>query len=197
MPDLLLETKFHIPPWRSNDVTRPRLLNQLLAGLVEHRKLTLVSAPAGYGKTTLVTSWLHSITEETQSVWLALEKSDNDPVRFLGYLVTAVQRVGDYELDNILGLLDLPQLPPIQNILDEVINSLTSLEGQAVLVLDDYHAITNPIIYEALEYFLDNREKAAEFGKNAREFAVKNMTDRVRAKRIEQIYYSVLSDNKA
>ncbi|MDX1378321.1 MAG: hypothetical protein R3307_05690, partial [Anaerolineales bacterium] len=157
MPNRLLETKFHTPIWRSDGVTRSRLLDQLQAGMTEKRKLTLVAAPAGYGKTTLITSWLNSLTESKQYVWLSLEKSDNDPARFLIYWATAWNRISDFELENILELLDAPQLPPYQNILDEVINALAHFEEPASLVLDDYHIITNPLIHEILEYFLDHQ----------------------------------------
>jgi len=157
MPDRLLETKFHTPLWRSDGVIRPRLLDQLQAGLIEQRKLTLVSAPAGYGKTTLITSWLYSFTESTRNIWLSLEKSDNEPARFLSYWATAWSRISDFVLENILELLDAPQLPPFQNILDEVINALARLEEPAILVLDDFHVITNPLIHEMLEYFLEHQ----------------------------------------
>jgi LuxR family transcriptional regulator, maltose regulon positive regulatory protein len=157
MPDLLLETKFHTPIWRSDGVIRPRLLDQLQVGLNEHRKLTLVAAPAGYGKTTLITSWLHSFSESTRSIWLSLEKSDNEPARFLSYWVTAWNQIGEFVLENILELLDAPQLPPFQNILDEIINALARLEEPAIFVLDDYHLITNTLIHEILEYFLKHQ----------------------------------------
>ena len=157
MPDRLLETKFHTPIWRSEGVIRPRLLDQLQAGLTEQRKLTLVSAPAGYGKTTLITSWLNSFTESTRNIWLSIEKNDNEPARFLAYWVTAWNRINDFELEDILELLDTPQLPPFQNILDEVINALARLEESAILVIDDYHIITNPLIHEMLEYFLEHQ----------------------------------------
>jgi len=161
MPDRLLETKFHPPPWRSDGVIRPRLLDQLQAGLTEQRKLTLVAAPAGYGKTSLITSWLHSFTKSTRNIWLSLEKSDNEPARFLSYWAAAWNRISDFELENILELLDVPQLPPFQNILDEVINVLVRLEEPAILILDDYHIITNPLIHEMLEYFLDHQPSQA------------------------------------
>ena len=161
MPDRLLETKFHTPLWRSDGVIRPRLLDELQAGLKEQRKLTLVSAPAGYGKTTLITSWLHSITESTRHIWLSLEKSDNDPARFLSYWASAWNRIVNFELQNILELLASPQLPPFQGILDEVINALASLEEPAILVLDDYHIITDPLIHEVLEYFLEHQPHLA------------------------------------
>ncbi len=161
MIDRLLETKFHTPLWRSDGVIRPRLLDQLQAGMLEQRKLTLVSAPAGYGKTTLITSWLYSFTESTQSIWLSLEKSDNEPARFLSYWATAWNRISDFVLENILELLDAPQLPPFQNILDEVINALAHLEEPTTLVLDDYHTITNSLIHEMLEYFLEHQPHQA------------------------------------
>ena len=159
MLDRLLETKFHIPSWRSDCVIRSRLLDQLQAGLIEQRKLTLVSAPAGYGKTTLITSWLNSFTESTRYIWLSLEKSDNEPARFLSYWATAWNRISEFVLENILELLDAPQLPPFQNILDEVINALARLEEPATLILDDYHIITNSLIHEMLEYFLEHQPR--------------------------------------
>ncbi len=161
MLDRLLETKFHTPLWRSDGVMRPRLLDRLQAGLTEQRKLTLVSAPAGYGKTTLITSWIYSFTESTRNIWLSLEKSDNEPARFLSYWATAWNRISDFALENILELLDTPQLPPFQNILDEVINALARLEEPAILVLDDYHTITNSLIHEMLEYFLEHQPRQA------------------------------------
>jgi LuxR family maltose regulon positive regulatory protein len=161
MLDRLLETKFHTPLWRSDGVIRPRLLDQLQAGLIEQRKLTLVSAPAGYGKTSLITSWLYSFTESTRHIWLSLEKSDNEPARFLSYWSTAWNRISDLPLENIQELLDMPQLPPFQNILDEVINPLARLKEPAILVLDDYHTITNSLIHEMLEYFLEHQPHQA------------------------------------
>ena len=157
MPDRLLETKFHTPIWHSDGLIRSRLLDQLHAGLIEQQKLTLVSAPAGSGKTTLITSWLNSLTEPTQYIWLSLEKSDNEPARFLSYWATAWSRISDLELENILELLDVAQLPPFQNILDEIINALALLEKPAILVIDDYHIIANPLIHEMLEYFLEHQ----------------------------------------
>ncbi|MFN2151089.1 MAG: hypothetical protein ACK2T5_05785, partial [Anaerolineales bacterium] len=147
--------------WRSDGVIRPRLLDQLQSGLIEQRKLTLVSAPAGYGKTTLITSWLYSFTESTRHIWLSLEKSDNESARFLSYWAAAWNRISEFVLEDILELLDAPQLPPFQNILDEIINALAHLEGPAILVLDDYHAITNSLIHEMLAYFLEHQPHQA------------------------------------
>ena len=154
----ILETKFHIPPWHSGGVVRSRLLQKLGAGLDKHCKLTLVSAPAGYGKTTLVNGWLQSIADRSRIVWLSIEPSDNDPARFMSYWINAVRRmVGIEEADYLQSLLGLPQLPPLNTIQDILLNALTLLEGPAVLVLDDYHTITNPIIHEALAYFIEHQ----------------------------------------
>jgi len=161
MLDRLLETKFHTPIWRSDGVIRSRLLDQLQVGLTEQRKLTLVAAPAGYGKTTLITSWLHSFKESTRHIWLSLESSDNEPARFLSYWAAAWNRISDFGLEDILELVNAPQLPPFQNILDEIINALARLEEPAILVLDDYHIITNPLIHEMLEYFLEHQPHQA------------------------------------
>jgi LuxR family maltose regulon positive regulatory protein len=158
---VILETKFHTPLWRSDGVLRMRLLDRLQAGLVEQRKLTLVSAPAGYGKTSLITSWLDSLPESTRNTWLSLEKRDNEPARFLSYWVHAWNRVCELPLENIMSLLDMPQMPPFQGVLDEVINSLAQVSEPAVLVMDDTHAITAPLIHEMLEYFLEHQPHQA------------------------------------
>ncbi|MFN2199282.1 MAG: hypothetical protein ACK2UW_24405, partial [Anaerolineales bacterium] len=137
-------------------------MDQLQTGLTEQRKLTLLCAPAGYGKTTLITSWLNSVPESTQFIWLSLENSDNEPTRFLSYWAAAWNRISELPLEDIQDLLDLPHLPPFQIILDEIINSLAPLEAPAILVLDDYHLITDARIHEMLAYFLDHQPHQAQ-----------------------------------
>ncbi len=175
----LLATKFHIPPWRAAALPRPRLLEQLTAGLRENRKLTLISAPAGYSKTTLVSSWLHQLAGEQGSrgageksspllpgssaplrfIWLSLDEADNDPARFLSYWLAAFQQVAESISEKIQPLLSLPplRLPPINVLLDELLNELAALEFPILLTLDDYHLITNPQIHQALDYFIDHQ----------------------------------------
>lgn len=154
----LLATKFHIPPFRADWVSRTRLLDQLTCGLNENRKLTLVSAPAGYGKTTLITEWLHGISSGTfRIIWLSLDDADNDPERFIRYLLAAFQQVDPTINDKIQPWLNLPQLPPMAALLDELINCLTEFEIPILFTLDDYHVITNPQIHNALEYYLDHQ----------------------------------------
>lgn len=154
----LLATKFHIPPWRAMGVTRPHLLARLAAGLDENRKLTLVSAPVGYGKTTLVTEWIHSLNDDNPRVaWLSLDESDNDLERFTGYWLAAFQQVDGTIREKIQPLLSLQQQPPVKILLDELLNELATPGGGWLLALDDYHLISNPQIHEMLEYFLDHQ----------------------------------------
>ncbi len=164
-----LETKFHIPPWRESGVTRPRLLQRLQGGLNEHRKLTLVSAPAGYGKTTLIAEWLGTIADNSRIAWLSLDESDNDLSRFLGYWVASLRRVDESLGTNAQSLLEMPQLPPLDSFLDGLINDLSALEDSILLVLDDYHLISNPKIHEALEYFLDHQPAQVHLAMTTRE----------------------------
>src|ERR687890_812674 len=109
----ILATKLYIPPPRPYAVLRPRLIERLNEGL--HRKLTLISAPAGFGKTTLVSEWVAGC--ERPSAWLSLDEGDNDPARFLAYLVTALQTVAANIGKGVLSVLQSPQPPPAESIL--------------------------------------------------------------------------------
>src|SRR5438874_11185150 len=104
----ILATKLYIPSPRPNVVPRLRLIEQLNEGL--HRKLTLVSAPAGFGKTTLVSEWVAGC--ERPAAWLSLDDGDNDPTRFLTYLVAALQTIASTIGEGVLAALQSPQPPP-------------------------------------------------------------------------------------
>jgi LuxR family maltose regulon positive regulatory protein len=146
-------------------VSRPRLIERLNAG--PPCKLTLVSAPAGYGKTTLVAEWLSRKAEggrvkdepihPFRAAWLSLDAGDNDPARFLAYWLAALRRVDESIGQSAQSLLGMPQLPPLTAILDGLLNDLAAREDQVVLVLDDYHTITNPQLHDALEYFIEHQ----------------------------------------
>jgi LuxR family maltose regulon positive regulatory protein len=143
-PYPILQTKLYIPPIRPELVSRPRLIERLNAGL--HRKLTLVSAPAGFGKTTLVSEWVagcERLEPEVRAAWLSLDKGDNDPTRFLAYLVAALQTIVASIGEGVLGVLHAsqPQPPPTESILTALLNEITAVPDHFVLVLDDYHAI--------------------------------------------------------
>ena len=152
METLLLKTKFNIPPSKPGLVPRPHLIERLDSGL--EGKLTLVSAPAGYGKTTLVSSWINSI--QTPSVWFAVDEGDNDLSIFLASLSAAIQsRYPDIGEDMSIGLQAI-QPPTSQHLLTTLINDLSTISTNLILVLDDYHFITSQVVHESLNYFLEH-----------------------------------------
>lgn len=148
----LLVTKLYVPPGRPEVVARPRLLERLNAGL--HRKLTLVSAPAGFGKSTLVSEWASRCGRPT--AWLSLDEGDNDPIRWLTYLIAALRTVAPDLGESALGALQAPQPPPPAWVLTSLVNELTTLPHGIVLVLDDYHLIDAQPVDEALAFLLDH-----------------------------------------
>jgi LuxR family maltose regulon positive regulatory protein len=121
-------------------VERPRLIERLNEGL--HRKLTLISAPAGFGKTTLVSEWVTGCGRPVAC--LSLDEGDNDPARFLAYFTAALSRVEGIEAtigEGALGMLQSPQPPPTEAVLTSLINDIAALPDRIILVLDDYHLI--------------------------------------------------------
>src|SRR5437764_13939978 len=136
----ILATKLYIPRLRPNVVIRPRLLERLNAGL--HRKLTLIAAPAGFGKTTLLSEWVAGLQASNRPVaWLSLDAEDSDPARFLTYLIAALRTIAPNIGEGVLGVLQSPQPPPTESILTALLNEITTLPTNFVLVLDDYHVI--------------------------------------------------------
>src|SRR4051812_10907701 len=119
----VLATKLYVPPPRAKLVGRPRLVAQLNEGL--HRKLTLISAPAGFGKTTLVSEWL--AVGNQQVAWLSLDEEDSDPTRFLTSFVAALRTVLPHIGEDVLAMLQPPQPPPIELILTALLNEITAL----------------------------------------------------------------------
>jgi LuxR family maltose regulon positive regulatory protein len=152
MSTTILATKLFIPPPRPNVVLRPRLIEALNEGL--QRKLTLISAPAGFGKTTLISTWVTGI--ERPTAWLSLDAGDNDPARFLAYLVAALQTVTANVGDEVLGALQSSQPPPPEAILTDLLNEITVLPDHFVVVLDDYHLINANSVDVALTYLVEH-----------------------------------------
>ncbi|MGO8950335.1 MAG: LuxR C-terminal-related transcriptional regulator [Ktedonobacterales bacterium] len=148
----LLATKLYIPPPRPNTVRRPRLIARLNEGL--ERKLTLLSAPAGFGKTTLLSDWIAGC--ECQAAWLSLDKGDIDPARFLAYLIMALQTIEASIGAGVLGALRSSQLPPLEAILTALLNDLTTLSDPFILVLDDYHMLDAQPVDQALTFLLEH-----------------------------------------
>lgn len=149
-----LQTKFHIPAKRAVDVTRLRLLDLLQTGLNAEHKLTLLSAPAGYGKTTLIADWLHCLPSDHHIAWLSLDEKDNDLTRFLGYWIEMFVRMDETVGQDSRNMLGMMQVPPTASILDSLLNEVATAQLQMIVILDDYHLITNPAVHEALEYFI-------------------------------------------
>jgi LuxR family maltose regulon positive regulatory protein len=148
----LLETKLYIPKWRPGLVSRPRLIERLSLGI--ERKLTLISAPAGFGKTTLLTEWLAA--SEPDAAWVSLDQSDNDPAFFWAYLITALQKVRSEIGECPLALLHSSEPPPIESILTALINEINSIAQGFVIILDDYHVIDAQPIHSAITFLLDH-----------------------------------------
>ncbi len=152
MPTPILATKLYLPPLRPDVVSRPRLLERLNGGL--HRKLTLIAAPAGFGKTTLLSAWVAGC--DRQVAWLSLDKGDSDPTLFLTYLVAALQTIAPDMGVGVLGVLQSPQPPPLASILTALLNEITTIPDHFVLVLDDYHVIDAQPVDHALTFLLEH-----------------------------------------
>ncbi|HXV44110.1 MAG TPA: helix-turn-helix transcriptional regulator, partial [Anaerolineae bacterium] len=175
----LLTTKLYAPRLRTQRVLRPRLIARLNQGL-EQRKLTLVSAPTGFGKTTLLSEWLSQkddplsggrggrmkaedeefhpsslILHPFEVAWLSLDKDDNDPVRFLTYLVAALRTVHAAIGEISPTTLQASTSPPFEATLTALVNEIAALPVDLVLVLDDYHLIETELIHQALTFLLD------------------------------------------
>lgn len=155
MTESLLTTKLYIPRPVPNLVPRPRLSKQLEEGI--GRKLTLISAPAGFGKTTLLSEWRMTRPGRKWPVgWISLDEGDNDPVLFFSYLVAALRAVQADIGEAPLALLQSPQGPPLRSVLTILLNELAAIPKHFVLVLDDYHVIENRTIHEAIAFLLDH-----------------------------------------
>ncbi|MBL8102948.1 MAG: AAA family ATPase [Anaerolineales bacterium] len=154
MPSLLIKTKTNIPALKRDLVLRKRINEALSEGIRAGRKLTLISAPAGFGKTTLVSEWIAS--GEISAAWISLDENDSDPARFLTYLIAALQTLITGIGDGVLAALQSPQPISTKELLTALLNELSSTEDDFILVLDDYHAIDSNAVGELLTFFVEN-----------------------------------------
>ena len=150
----ILATKISIPPPRPKVVLRPRLIELLNEGLQRTPGVTLISAPVGYGKTTLVSEWVACC--ERPVAWLSLDKGDSDPRRFLAYFVAALQTLVANTGAGVLNALQAPQLPLIESVLTGLLNEIAAFPYQFTLVLDDYHLIDSQPIDQALTFLIEH-----------------------------------------
>ena len=150
----LLETKLHVPRWRRGLVARPRLSERLSRGA--ESAVTLVSAPAGFGKTTLLAEWLAAAPADGRSVaWLSLDRRDNDPALYWTYLVAALKTAAHGVGASALSLLQPPQ-PPSEAGLATLLNDLDAISNDVVLVLDDYHVIDAHEVQDGMAFLLEH-----------------------------------------
>ena len=158
VPAPLLETKFYVPRSRHGLVPRPRLSERLDRGAAS--KLMLVSAPAGFGKTTLLTEWLAAGPAgppgQRAVAWLSLDRGDNDPASFWTYVIAALRTAASGVGESALALLQAPQPPPIETVLTVLLNDLGATAAEIVLVLDDYHVIDARDVQDGMAFLLDH-----------------------------------------
>jgi len=152
MPLPILRTKLHRPPTEATHLHREHLLNRLDQN--RPRPLTLVSAPAGYGKSTLVGCWLES--RNVPSVWVSLDENDNDLRLFITYLVSAFQQISPAACAETLSILNANTLPPVPVIAGTLLNELDQTENAFILVLDDYHLIRDKSVHELVAKLLEH-----------------------------------------
>jgi LuxR family maltose regulon positive regulatory protein len=146
-----VNTKLHVPTTRPGLVARPRLSRQL-DRCVQH-KLLLISAPAGFGKTTLLSQWSQQSARPV--AWVSLDATDNDPMHFWSYVVAALDKLEAGVGENVLPLIHTPHPEPVGYLIPALINSVAMIPDHFVLVLDDYYCIESDGIHEALAYLLD------------------------------------------
>jgi LuxR family maltose regulon positive regulatory protein len=158
VPTALLATKFYVPRPRRGLVPRPRLSERLDRGAAS--KLVLVSAPAGFGKTTLLSEWLAAgpaaPVDERLVAWLSLDRGDNDPASFWACVIAALRTVASGVGESALALLHAPQRPPIETVLTALLNDLDAIAADIVLVLDDYHVIDARDVQDGMAFLLDH-----------------------------------------
>ncbi len=171
----ILATKLYIPSPRPKIVPRPRLIEQLNAGLASRRKLTVISAPAGFGKTTLISEWISERVKDeggrmkeeenlypSKVAWLSLDEGDNDSTYFLNYLIAALQTLALSEVEGIapnIGAIALSMLhasQPTESILTALLNEITTIPNHFIFVLDDYHLLDSKAIDQALNFLLEH-----------------------------------------
>lgn len=148
----ILATKLYIPPTRSRAVLRPRLIERMNKSL--DQRLTLISAPAGFGKTTLVSEWVTD--NKRRAAWLSLDEGDSDPTRFLMYLVATLQTITPAIGTVAFGMLQSPQPLPAESILTALLNDIAIIPDDCVLVIDDYHIIDARPIDNAVEFLIEH-----------------------------------------
>jgi LuxR family maltose regulon positive regulatory protein len=152
----ILASKLTVPPPRAKLVARPRLIRQLNQGF--ECGFVLVSAPAGYGKSTLLSAWLSQL--DADAAWFSLDEGDNHPARFMAYLAAAFQKINPAVAEVLEEALQLSSLPEFEELLTPLVNQLAKEQHPFCLVLDDYHLIQNQTVHKMVSFLLDHRSGA-------------------------------------
>lgn len=150
----ILATKLHVPAPRAKLVQRPQLIDRLNQALERGPGLSLISAPAGFGKTTLLAAWAAEC--EWPVAWLSLDEADGDPARFVAYLIAALQAIDGGLGKGALRMLEAPQPPAAETLLTVVLNEIAAMPNGLALVLDDYHLVDSKSIDAALSFLLEH-----------------------------------------
>ncbi len=150
----ILKTKLQIPVRRTGQVSRKRLTSEIDKGVSEDCRIILISASAGYGKTTLTTEWIAG--QDKPAAWVSLEAGDSDPVRFWKYVASALLSVEKDLGKSVLHALDAPRMPPLQSVLIRLLNDMTCVTSGLILVLDDFHTITAAQVNDSLAFFIEH-----------------------------------------
>jgi ATP/maltotriose-dependent transcriptional regulator MalT len=151
----ILATKLYVPAPRPKIVARPRLIERLNEGLPLGHKLTLISAPAGFGKTTLVSEWVAGCRQPV--AWLSLDEEDKNSTHFLNYFIAALQTIAVNVGEGALLVLQSPQPPPIESILTTLLNEIISIPHNFIFVLDDYHLTDSKAVDNALTFLIEHQ----------------------------------------
>ena len=152
MAATILATKLYIPPLRAKTVPRSRLIERLNEGLTG--KLSLISAPAGFGKTSLISEWVHGC--HLPAAWISLDEGDSDPARFIAYLTAALQKIKTGFGERILDALQSPQPLPSESLLPALLNEITTISDHFILILDDFHSVDSQAVVQTLAFLLDH-----------------------------------------
>ena len=155
----ILTTKLYPPPPRASLVSRPRLVERLNAGLKAGHRLSLISAPAGFGKTTLASEWLLAGQLASAVAWISLDEADNDSTRFLFYLIAALQQVDAQIGGNVIPVLQSTQPFLLSELVAQLINQISATGKKIFLFLDDYHLITAGAVHEVMDFLIEHQPK--------------------------------------
>lgn len=155
MPAPILATKLYIPSSRPGVVSRPRLIERLNDGLAKGGRLSLISASAGFGKTTLISEWITGCGRP--AAWLSLDEGDSDPTRFITYLIAALQTLKDGFGEGLLSVLQSHQPPSNEAILTTLLNEISTLPNHFLFILDDYHSVDSQSVDQSLAFLIDRQ----------------------------------------